>query len=336
MMSADETQVSTGKLPHGARDEPSGASRMRSNPILSIVIPVFQESMSLAKVLAKVREFASATGESYELIVVDDGSSDETWRVIEDETARYPELRALRLSRNFGKEAAVSAGLDVTRGQAIVVMDGDLQHPPELLPRMVAIWKAGGVDLVEAVKEARPTEPLINRLGSQLFYSILTAFAHRDLKYASDFKLLDRRVVDAWRDMGERNLFFRGMVAWLGFKRAQVRFTVPDRVGGRSGWTLLKLVKLAVTAVTAFSVAPLQLVTFVGTIYFLFAVAIGIQTLYNWFSGIAVSGFTTVILLLLIISGVQMVCLGIFGAYIARIYDEVKGRPRYVVRDRFE
>ena len=302
-------------------------------PTLSVVIPVFQEGAHLATVIAHVRSHACAAGEPYELILVDDGSNDDTWRVIGEETARHPELRALRLSRNFGKEAAVSAGLDAARGRAVVVMDGDLQHPPELLPRMVALWKAGGVDLVEAIKEERPTESLVNRIGSRLFYAILSAFAHQDLTNASDFKLMDRRVVDAWRQMGERNLFFRGMVAWLGFERVQVRFTVPDRVGGHSGWTFVKLVKLAVTAVTAFSASPLQIVTFLGSMFFFFAAALGAQTLYNWFNGTAVSGFTTVIMLILIIGGAQMVCLGIFGAYIARIYEEVKGRPRYIVRE---
>lgn len=333
-MSGGGTRVVTDELERAATREPTGVSSAPHDPILSVVIPVFQEGAHLAQVIAQVSRHAGAAGESYELILVDDGSNDDTWRVIGDETALHPELRAVRLSRNFGKEAAVSAGLDAARGRAVVVMDGDLQHPPELLPRMVALWKRGGVDLVEAVKEARGTESLVNRVGSRLFYAILDAFAHHDLSNASDFKLLDRRVVEAWRRMGERNLFFRGMVAWLGFERVQVSFTVPNRVGGHSGWTFVKLVKLAVTAVTAFSASPLQIVTFLGTAFFFFAAVLGAQTLYNWFVGVAVSGFTTVILLILLVGGVQMVCLGIFGAYIARIYEEVKGRPRYVVRER--
>ena len=307
---------------------------MTVEPTLSIVIPVFQEGAHLAEVVAEVGNHARATGESYELILVDDGSSDGTWAVIGNAIARHPELRALRLSRNFGKEAAVSAGLDAALGRAVVVMDGDLQHPPELLPQMVALWKAGGVDLVEAVKDSRGKESMLNSAGSRAFYWILSAFAHQDLHNASDFKLMDRRVVEAWRRMGERNLFFRGMIAWLGFERVQVRFSVPERVGGRSGFTFLKLVKLAITAVTAFSASPLQIVTFLGSMFSLFAVLIGAQTLYTWYEGQAVSGFTTVIILILIVGGVQMMSLGIFGAYMARIYEEVKGRPRYVVRDR--
>ena len=267
-------------------------------PTLSIVIPVFQEGAHLAEVIAQVGVHVRAANESYELILVDDGSSDATWAVIRNALARHPELRALRLSRNFGKEAAVSAGLDVARGRAVVVMDGDLQHPPELLPRMVALWKAGGVDLVEAVKDSRGRESLVNGFGSRAFYWILAAFAHQDLRNASDFKLMDRRVVEAWRRMGERNLFFRGMIAWLGFQRAQVPFSVPERIGGRSGFTFVKLVKLAITAVTAFSATPLQIVTFLGSMFSMFALILGAHTLYIWHRPAhAVSGFTTVILL---------------------------------------
>jgi glycosyltransferase involved in cell wall biosynthesis len=313
-----------------------GARGAASNegPTLSIIIPVFQEGTHLEEVLRQVAHHAGTTGESFELILIDDGSHDSTWEVIGAQAKRHPQLRGIRLSRNFGKEAAVCAGLDAALGRAVVVMDGDLQHPPEMLPEMVALWRAGGVDLVEAVKERRGAESFVNRIGSRLFYSILQFLAGHDLHDASDFKLMDRRVVEAWMRMGERNLFFRGMVSWLGFKRAKLQFTVPDRVGGHSGWTFFKLLKLAVTAVTAHSSSPLQIVTFLGTLFFFFAAALGAQTLYNWFSGSAVSGFTTVILLVLIVGGVQMICLGIFGTYIARIYEEVKGRPRYVVKDR--
>jgi polyisoprenyl-phosphate glycosyltransferase len=303
-------------------------------PVLSIVIPVFQEGAHLAEVITRVRVHAAAAGEPYEIILVDDGSRDETWNVIAEQGARFADLRALRLSRNFGKEAALCAGLDAARGRAVVVMDGDLQHPPELLPQMVALWQDGRVDLVEAVKESRGKESMANRVGARLFYLVLNKLAGQDLNNASDFKLMDRRVVDAWRAMGERNLYFRGMVAWLGFQRAEVRFSVAGRAGGHSGWSLLTLTKLAVTALTAFSSSPLQIVTLLGATFFLFATAIGARTLYLYFRGEAVSGFTTVILLVLLIGGMQMLCLGIFGAYIGRIYEEVKGRPRYLIKER--
>jgi len=305
-------------------------------PTLSIVMPLFQEGAHLEHVIDRVVGHAAATGETFELILVDDGSRDQTWEVIRGRMARHPQLRAVRLSRNFGKEAAVCAGLDAARGEAVVVMDGDLQHPPELLSRMVALWRTGGVDLVEAVKERRGTESWINRMGARLFYSGLAFLSGHDLDGASDFKLMDRRVVEAWLRLGERNLFFRGMVAWLGFESVKVRFEVPERVGGHSGWSYARLARLAVTAVTAHSSSPLQIVTFLGTVFFFFAMALSAQTLYNWYTGSAVSGFTTVILLILIVGAVQMICLGIIGAYIARVFEEVKGRPRYIVKDRLE
>jgi glycosyltransferase involved in cell wall biosynthesis len=295
---------------------------------------VFREGAHLERVVAEVLSHVTTLGVPTELILVDDGSNDDTWRTIADLSRRHPELCGLRLSRNFGKESAVSAGLDEARGRAVVVMDGDLQHPPELIPKMFALWNDGAVDLIEAMKEGRPSERFVNRIGSHLFYFILNRFAGHDLKNASDFKLMDRRVVDAWRRMGERNLFFRGMIAWLGFERARVTFSVPPRAGGRSGWTTLQLVRLASTAVTAFSTSPLQIVTFLGGVFLLFAAGLGAQTLYNKIAGAAVSGFTTVILLLLIVGSAIMLSLGIIGAYIARIYEEVKGRPRYVVREK--
>jgi polyisoprenyl-phosphate glycosyltransferase len=305
-----------------------------ATPVLSVVVPLFQEASHLPEVIARIRAHAAATGESYEIVLVDDGSRDDTWGVISHESASAADLRALRLTRNFGKEAAVCAGLDAARGDAVVVMDGDLQHPPELLPQMVEVWKRGGVDVVEAVKASRGRESVRHRLAARAFYFILRTLSGHDMRNLSDFKLMDRRVVSAWQRLGERNLFFRGMIAWLGFERAEVHFSVAGRIGGESGWSLIKLVKLAVTAVTAFSSSPLQIVTLLGAAFFLFAGVIGAQTLYRYVTGNAVSGFTTVILLMLAIGGVQMVCLGIVGTYLSRIYEEVKGRPRYLVRDR--
>jgi glycosyltransferase involved in cell wall biosynthesis len=305
-------------------------------PTFSIVIPVFEEGTHLPHVIGQVCRYAAMTGDPYELILVDDGSSDDTWRIIAERAALHPALRALRLSRNFGKEAAVCAGLDAARGMCVVVMDGDLQHPPELLPQMVAMWKSGSPDVVEAIKDDRGRESMVHRVGARLFYVILNALTRQDLRNASDFKLVDRRVLDAWRRMGEHSLFFRGMVAWLGFDRVQIRFRVADRIGGKSAWTFVRLMKLAVTGVTAFSSSPLQIVTFLGTAFFLFAIVLGGQTLYNWLSGTAVSGFTTVILLILIVGALQMICLGILGAYLARVYEEVKARPRYVVKERMK
>ncbi len=302
-------------------------------PRLSVVVPVYGEAAGLQSFVAELATVLDGLEDPYELVIVDDGSADGTWSVLAELASSYPRLNALRLSRNFGKEAALSAGLNAARGEAVVVMDGDLQHPPALIPEMVRLWSEADIDVVEAVKERRGSESVWSRWRAGLFYGLLDRLSGYDLRGASDFKLMDRRVVEAWQSMGERALFFRGMIAWLGFRHAQVRFTVPARHSGRSKWKLVTLVRLATNAVTSFSSFPLQFVTVAGLVFLGFSVVLGAQTLYEKFVGHAVDGFTTVILLLLIVGSLLMLSLGIIGSYIARIYEEVKGRPRYVVAD---
>jgi len=299
-------------------------------PEISVVIPAHCEAEVLPDALRRVRDVLRGSGVVYELIVVDDGSTDTTWQAIGDFAKQEPALRALRLSRRFGKEAALRAGLEVARGEATITMDGDLQHPPEMIPTMISAWRSGA-DIVEAVKEDRSAGSSIESWRARLFYALLRGLSGHDLDGASDFKLLDQRVLRAYLSLGERNIFFRGMVAWLGFNSVRVPFSVPRRAGGQSSWTFLGLVRLAVTAVTSFSSVPLQFVTILGVCLLTFSFAMGVQTLYRKLSGSALDGFTTVILLLLIIGSTLMVALGIIGEYIARIYDEVKGRPRYLI-----
>jgi polyisoprenyl-phosphate glycosyltransferase len=298
---------------------------------LSLVIPLYREAAHLADTLGQVTAQLQGLGRPWELVLVDDGSPDDTWRVIENHCAANPAVRGLRLSRNFGKEAALAAGLAHARGNPVVLMDGDLQHPPSLLPQMVSAWEQGA-EVVEALKVYPGRHP--GRTRARLFYRLYGALTGQDLQGASDFKLMDRRVLEAWLSLGERNLFFRGMHAWLGFRRVQLPFEVPERAGGHSAWSVWSLLRLAITAVTSFSSAPLQLISLAGGAFALFAVVLGVQTLYQKLSGHALDGFTTVILLLLVIGSVTMLGLGIIGSYIARIYDEVKARPRYIVAER--
>ena len=304
-----------------------------ASPVLSIVVPLFNEGGNLPDLVRQIGEAVSPLNAEWELILVDDGSPDGTWETIRSAANGNRRIRGIRLSRNFGKEQALCAGLERAAGDAVIVMDGDLQHPPALIPEMVGLWRDSGTDIVEAVKEDRGDESLQNKIGSKLFYLILNRLAGYNLKNGSDFKLLNRRVVKAWLSMGERNLFFRGMVAWLGFERREVSFRVPNRAAGSSGFSIFRLIRLAVTAVTSFSSASLHIVTLVGGVFLLFAVLLGAQTLINKLSGVAVSGFTTVILLQLLIGSMSMISLGIIGEYIARIFEEVKHRPRYLVRD---
>ncbi len=303
--------------------------------VLSVIIPLYREGSHLADTLKKIILVLDTLDAGYEVVLVDDGSPDDTWQAIKTQSEHYPSVKGIRLSRNFGKESALAAGLEHASGNAVVVMDGDLQHPPALIPLMVKAWQEGA-DVVEAIKQHRGRESSYSKARAKIFYQIFTRLTGYDLHGASDFKLMDRRVLEAWRRMGERNLFFRGMNAWLGFKRIQIPFDVPERVDGESGWSILQLARLAMTAVTAFSSAPLHLITFAGVSFVFFALTLGIQTLYLKASGQAVDGFTTVILLLLVIGGVMMLGLGIIGTYIARIYEEVKGRPRYIISEQVE
>jgi glycosyltransferase involved in cell wall biosynthesis len=312
---------------------PLPAEHPDAGPELSLVLPCLNEASHLAASLATLRGVLAGLGLSYEIVVVDDGSSDETWELLRALTRERPELRALRLSRRFGKELALSAGLARARGRAVLVMDADLQHPPELVPAMVRAWREEHYEVVEAVKVRRGREPLFARLGARLFYPLFRRLSGFDLDGASDFKLLDRRVLTAWSEMGERNVFFRGMSAWLGFRRKALPFEVAPRAGGRSSWGPWRLLRLAVNGITAFSSAPIHVITAMGLLFMAFALLLGLHTLYNKFFGHAETGFTTVIVLVLMTGSFVLIGLGVIGLYVSRIYEEVKGRPRYVVRE---
>jgi dolichol-phosphate mannosyltransferase len=267
------------------------------------------------------------------MVVVNDGSADTTWDVLRASAEKDHAVKAIKLSRNFGKEAAITAGLRYAKGSAVIIMDGDLQHPPSLIPVMVEAWKKGDADIVEAVKQERGNETLSYKTGARVFYWIMRRLAHLQIDDASDFKLLDRKVVDAFNRLHESARFFRGIVTWLGFRKVQVAFSVPDGVVRKTRWSFVRLINLGLNAATAFTSLPLHFVTLLGVLTFVFSLLLGIQTLYMKFSGAAVTGFTTVILLLLFIGSVLMISLGIIGLYISRIFDEVKKRPVYIEED---
>ncbi len=300
---------------------------------ISIVIPVYCEAHHIAASLKRIRSVAVTVADTVELIVVDDGSTDDTGRVLRTLTVELLELRLLSLSRNFGKEAAIRAGLEAARGQGVLVMDGDLQHPPALIPELVRLWREDGFDVVNAVKSRRGDEASLRGFFSGLYYRLFERLAGTTLQGASDFKMIDRSVVEAYCRLPERNLFFRGLVSWLGFRQTSVPFEVAAREAGGSKWSAAKLVALAVNSITAFSTIPLHFVTLTGCLFLIFSLGLGMQTLYRVLTGSAVEGFPTVILLLLISSSVLMIALGIIGQYLAKIYEEVKQRPRYLLRD---
>ncbi len=309
------------------------AAKPAPPPELSVVLPFWNEGACAARAAARIWETLDGTGAACEMICVDDGSTDDTWPRLAAFAADRPAVVAIRFSRNFGKEAALAAGLEAARGRAVIVMDGDLQHPPELIGEMLRRWRAGEAEVVEAVKRRRGRESWVNRWGARLFYRTLRRVSGIDLENASDFKLLDRKVVDAWLELRDFHLFFRGMCAWLGFRRARIDFEVPERIGGVSKWSLGRLAGLAADGVASFSSAPLHLTTLIGAVFLVFAIVLGGHTLYMKLAGQAVSGFTTVILLLLIVGSCVLISLGVIGAYIARIFEQVKGRPRFLIAE---
>jgi len=297
---------------------------------ISLLVPFYNEEEQIPLTLAVVVPILESIGLDFELIMVDDGSRDRTWAVIDEACSRDRRLIGLHFSRNFGKEAAICAALDQADGDAVILMDGDLQHPPQHIPEMIKLWRQGN-DIVEGIKSTRGKEGLASRLNAHVFYGLFRRFSGYDLRNASDFKLLDRRVVEQWRRLGEHDTFFRGLSAWLGFRRTTFTFEVAARQTGGSKWSVYKLAALSMNAITGFSAMPLQFITVLGLVLLVGSLILGIQTLINWFTGQADTGFTTVILLQLLIGGSTMISLGLIGIYIARIFTEVKGRPRYII-----
>jgi polyisoprenyl-phosphate glycosyltransferase len=298
---------------------------------VTVVTPVFNEGRALyGNVQAILGHLTSIGSVRMRVLIVDDGSTDDTHAVAERLCRERPEVSLLTFNRNFGKEAAIDAGLDHVEADAVIVMDSDLQHPPELIPQMVALWRTG-IELVEGYKVSRGPESALSRASASGFYLLFSTLAGLDLRNQSDYKLLDRKVVLAYRDLPERRRFFRGLIAWMAFPSARIPYEVSERTDGTSRWSRWRLLRYSIDAVTAFSSAPLHLVTLLGAVTFFISLVFGTIALYQKLTGQAVGGFTTVILLLLIIGSILMVSLGLVGTYIARIYEEIKRRPTYVI-----
>jgi dolichol-phosphate mannosyltransferase len=303
-----------------------------NDPVLvSLVIPVHDEAQGLGANLPYLLERAATEGVVFEAVVVDDGSRDETAATLAALAAADPRIRPLYFTRNFGKEAAIAAGLDHARGAAAVVLDSDRQHPPELIPAMIECWRQG-FPVVETVKRDRGDADRGGGVPAHLFYRLFSGASGIDLANQTDFKLLDRSVIDALARLPERHRFFRGLVAWMGYPAARLPFDVPPRVGGTTRWPLARLVRYAVDAMMGFSDLPLRLIGLIGAVVFVVGSAAGAIALFQKFSGTALDGFTTVIILLAIASGALMGALGIVGLYLARIHEQLQGRPLYLLR----
>ncbi len=301
--------------------------------MLSVVLPAYNEEKMIQKAADTIDRILSAEQIEYEIVFVNDGSRDATWEEIEKAANRNPKVVGVRFSRNFGKEAAMLAGLAEASGDCCAVMDCDLQHPPETLVEMYRLWQQG-YEVIEGVKRTRGKESALHRLSAGLFYKMISKAVRIDMSRASDFKLLDRRAVDALLSLPERNVFFRALSSWIGFKTTSVEFDVQERTEGESKWSTRSLIQYAIKNIVIFSTAALQFVTCAGVAVFVAAILLAFQTLFRYFTGHAVEGFTTVILLILIIGSLVMISLGIIGYYIGKIYEEVKGRPRYLIAKR--
>lgn len=300
---------------------------------ISIVIPIFNEAVHIEATLKSLLSIIDKLADRFNLVLVDDGSTDETWQIIQKMSQLDSRVRCLRLSRNFGKENAICAGISHCSDDAVVVMDIDGQHPFEMIAALVEAWKGKKVWVVEALKSARSSEPYVRGWAATLYYKIFKVLSGVDLSKSSDFMLLDRKFIDAWVELDERNVFFRGLANWLGFERTQIYFEPPARLVGNSKYTLTKLLRLSIGSILSFSSVPLYLISLVGILFLFFAAVMVFIALYQWTVGIALEGFTTVIILQLLIGGLVLSALGILGLYQAKIYDEIKGRPRFVIAE---
>ena len=298
--------------------------------LLSVVLPAYNEEMNIANTAKTLSDLFEQEEIEYELVFISDGSSDHTFQEILKAAEENPRIRGAEFSRNFGKEAGIFAGLELTSGDAVVVMDCDLQHPPEVIPQMWKLWQEGA-EIVEGMKSKRGKESIFYKMSAGLFYKIMSSLIKMDMSASSDFKLLDRKVVNVLLQLPERNTFFRALTFWAGFETKTVEYEVQERRFGTSKWSFLSLMKYAIANATSFSTLPLQVVTVLGVIAIVFSGILALQTLVRYLCGNSVEGFTTVILLILIIGGFIMLSLGIIGHYIARIYEEVKGRPKYII-----
>ena len=300
--------------------------------MLSVIIPSYNEEAMIEKTADVISAILKSAHIDNELIFVDDGSKDETWKKIKTVSVYTDNVKGVHFSRNFGKEAAIYAGLLHSKGDCAVVIDCDLQHPPEKIVEMYRLWE-DGYEVVEAVKSDRGKESALHAFAAKGFYSLISGATKIDMSRASDFKLLDRKAVVALLNMKEKDAFFRALSSWIGFKTIQIDFEVQERTAGESKWSTKSLVKYAITNIASFSAAPMQIVTVLGILTFVVMLIFGIITVVQKIIGVAADGFTTVILLQLFTSSVVMMSLGVIGFYIAKIYEEVKARPKFIVSE---
>jgi polyisoprenyl-phosphate glycosyltransferase len=322
-----------GLLPDMAPSQPARpASGSASNVALSVVVPVFNEEAVLVEFQRRLNAVLAGLGVRYEVVYIDDGSTDQTAHLLQRLQRSHPGISYARLTRNFGKEAAMSAGLQLASGEAVVVIDADLQDPPELIPAMLAAWR-GGADVVNMRRRERLGESWWKRATASAFYHFIERVSDVPIaRHVGDFRLFSRRAVDALNQLPERGRFMKGLFAWIGYPQATIDYERAARAAGETKWPFLKLVGLAFDGITAFSAAPLKVATLLGMASagsaFAYAMFFFFKALIL---GDAVQGFPTLIVTMLFLGGLQLLCMGMLGEYVARIFTETKGRPVYLI-----
>ena len=305
-------------------------------PLISVILPCLDEEAVLAETLARLDRMAAGQPDCrFEFIFVDDGSRDATAAILRAAAARDRRVRLLRFARNFGQQIAASAGIEVARGDAVVLMDADLQDPPEVVGKMIALWQQG-FDVVYGTRSARPADGVLKRATARLFYSVINHLSEVPIPSdTGDFRLMSRPVVEVLRQMPERHRFIRGMVSWVGFRQTALHYERPERFAGATKYPLRKMLGFATDGILSFSTRPLQLSIALGLVAAGLALLGIIYALFmRIFTSIWVEGWTALMLAVLFMGGVQLLCLGILGEYVGRIYSEVKRRPLYVVAER--
>jgi dolichol-phosphate mannosyltransferase len=304
-------------------------------PVLSLVLPIFNEEAVIPQLHARLQEFLARLGLDAEVIFVDDGSRDRSLALLRAIAAGEPRYRVLSFARNFGHQAAITAGIDLALGEAVVVMDADLQDPPEVVLEMVARWRAG-YDVVYGKRRSREGESFLKLFTARWFYRIFAWLIPIEVPLdTGDFRLMSRRIVLVLRELRETHRFIRGLVAWLGFKQTAVLYDRPMRVAGETKYPFSKMLRFAIDGITSFSILPLRFATWLGMVISLFSIAVAIWALAARFIFHAtVPGWTTVIVMVSLLAAVQLIVTGILGEYIGRIYEQVKARPLYVIAER--
>jgi len=322
-------------VPTDSDNSPSTNGRRPGQELVTVVVPLLNEERTLPALLGRLLPALEQASARFEIIFVDDGSTDGTLEHLRDYNKSDPRISALSLSRNFGKEIAVAAGLRYARGDAVVLMDGDLQHPPELIPQMMTAWRAG-YDVVYGQRSDRTADSSTRRILAKAYYRAFQILSRTKLpEEAGDFRLFSRRAVEALNRMGERSRFNKGLFAWIGFKTTGVPFDFPERPdGSRSRWRLRRLLRFALDGIASFSTIPLRVWSYLGLAVSALAFCFIIGVLIGWMIwGSDIRGFPTLLVAIMFFAGVQLISLGVIGEYLGRVYEEVKARPLYLVAE---